>query len=342
MTSTRGMTDDYDAHSEYQRAVADSGAARIRAAVAAVTLGPDEPFVLADFGCSTGANSTASVDTAIDAIRANAPDRFVVALHNDLPTNDWNALFANVTGDEHDPPVLHLASAASFFTPAAPAGSVHLGMSFSAAHWLREQPTVVVPEGWYPCEATGAARAALAAAADADWTAFLGARAADLAAGGRLLVQMVGTDANGNVTARALLRAMADVADGMAEDGIMSHDTVRRYLLPVYPRTVEEARAPVARGDVPFTEVECRTDAVANPYFTRWQADGDAAAYARAYAAFVRGFTESSLREHFFAGARDADAAINEYFTRLAARFRADPARDRFEDWTLTIVLART
>ncbi len=152
---------------------------------------------------------------------------------------------------------------------------------------------------------------------------------------------MVGTDANGNVTARKLLRAMADVADGMAEDGIVSHDAVRHYLLPVYPRTVEEALAPLGRGDVPFTEVECRTDVVANPYFTQWQADGDAAAYTRAYAAFVRGFTESSLREHLFAGAPDADAVLDEYFARLTTRFRADPARDRFEDWTLTVVLAR-
>ncbi len=341
MTSTRGMTDDYDAHSEYQRVVADSGAERIRAAVEAITVGPAEPFVVADFGCSTGANSMASVDTAIAAVRERVTDRPVVALHNDLPTNDWNALFANVTADGHDPPVLHLASAVSFFAPAAPAGSVHLGMSFSAAHWLREQPTVVVPEGWYVCEATGAARAALAAEADADWTAFLRARAADLTAGGRLLVQMVGTDAGGGVTARRLLRAMAEVADGMAEDRFVGHDTVRRYLLPVYPRTVDEARAPIARGDVPFTEVECRTDPVANPYFTQWQADGDAAAYATAYAAFVRGFTESSLREHLFAGEHDVDGAIDEYFARLTTRFRADPERDRFEDWTLTVVLAR-
>ena len=154
-------------------------------------------------------------------------------------------------------------------------------------------------------------------------------------------MQMVGTDEQGNVTARKLLRAMAEVADGMAEDGLVGHDAVRGYLLPVYARTVAEARAPVERGDVPFTEVECRTDPVANPYFTTWQADGDAAAYATAYAAFARGFTESSLRDHLFAGVHDPDRALDEFFTRLTARFRADPERDRFDDWTLTVALAR-
>jgi hypothetical protein len=154
-------------------------------------------------------------------------------------------------------------------------------------------------------------------------------------------VQMVGTDAAGNVTARKLLRAMAAVAHGMAEDGLVDDDAVRSYLLPVYARTVEEARAPLARRDVPFTEVECRTDPVANPYFTRWQSDGDAAGYAADYAAFARGFTESSLREHVFDRTHEPDGAIDEFFARLAARFRADPARDQFEDWTLTVVLSR-
>ena len=53
-----------------------------------------------------------------------------------------------------------------------------------------------------------------------------------------------------------------------------------------------------------FTVIECRTDPVPNPYFTKWEHDGDAYAYATAYAAFVRGFTESSLREHLFAAVR--------------------------------------
>jgi hypothetical protein len=63
----------------------------------------------------------------------------------------------------------------------------------------------------------------------------------------------------------------------------------------------------------------------------------------RAQAA-VRGFTESSLRDHLFgpgASPEHADSALDQFFARLTARFAADPERDRFEDWTLTVVLAR-
>jgi hypothetical protein len=352
--ATKGMAHDYDAHSQYQRNVADTGTAHILECVDAVAIGDNETFIVADYGASTGANSMAAVRTAVDAVRKRHRTQPVAALHNDLPSNDWNALFHNLESSPDSyrtvsgPDVITLASAISFFEPAAPAGTVHVGMSFSAAHWLRTQPSISVPEGFYFCEATGAARTALAEQANRDWTAFLAARAADLASRGRLLVQMVGTDADGNVTARKLARAMAEVAGDMARDGPLDGDVVKRYIVAAYARTVDEAREPYAAAGSPlhgtFTEVECRTDPVPNPYFTKWESDHDAEAYAKTYAAFVRGFTESSLREHLFVPGvekGDVDDALDDYFARLTTRFAADPARDPFEDWTLTVVLQR-
>ena len=349
----------YDDHSEYQHETARTAAELIAESVAAVRLPPVErAFVVADYGAATGRNSIESLRVAVAAVRARRPAQPVAVIHNDLPTNDWNELFANVaaagegTAEPEGPPVVPLASAISFFEPAAPAGSVHLGLSFSAAHWLRDRPDVDVTGGFYFCEATGEARAALAAQADADWTSFLASRAVDLAPGGRLIVQTVGSEpaADGSeaVTARRLLRAMSEVARDLVGAGALSAEAVERYLLPVYARTVEEALAPLGRPDSPvaglFDVVACRTAAVANPYLERWQADGDANRYARSYAAFVRAFTESSLLEGLFVpGARSAPPGrlLDTYFARLAERFAADPLRDRFEDWTLTVVLER-
>jgi hypothetical protein len=94
--------------------------------------------------------------------------------------------------------------------------------------------------------------------------------------------------------------------------------------------------------------VERRTDPIVNPYLERWRTDHDAAAYARSYSAFVRAFTESNLREQLFSPGTaeplrggEADTALDQYFARLTDRFAEDPERDRFEDWTLTVVLAR-
>ncbi len=358
MEATHGMTRGgfYDAHDEYQRDVAARGADLIVSSVGAVPLpAADRTFTIADYGASTGTNSIASVTTAVKAVRGRRADQSVAVVHNDLPTNDWNELFRNLTASTDGyltldgPRVVPLASAVSFFEPAAPRGSVHLGLSSSAAHWLRHQPDVVVPEGFYFCEATGDARATLAAAAADDWRAFLAARASDLARGGRVIVQMVGTQvdtAGEHVTARGTLRAMAAVAHEMAASGSLGREAVDRYVLGVYARTVDEARAPF--GEPPLRDeldvVECRTDPVANPYYVQWEKDHDDQKYATAYAAFVRGFTESNLRIGLFEpGARNAsaDELVDDFFARLITRFAADPERDRFEDWTLTVVAAR-
>jgi gibberellin A4 carboxyl methyltransferase len=357
VTATEGMKGGgyYDDHSQYQRQVAATGASLIEECVAAIPVpSPEEAVVVVDYGASTGANSIASVRAAIVAVRGRTPDQPVAAVHNDLPTNDWNQLFANLASRPDSylklagPPVLPLASAISFFEPTVPTRSAHLGVSFSAAHWLRTQPSVTVPEGFYFCEAIGDARSALANQADRDWTSFLTARAADLASGGRLLVQMVGSDPP-NVTARKLLRAMTEVARQLVAGGKLSSDAVDRYLLPVYARSTDEAQAPLERSDSPvadaFTIETIRTDPVPNPYLDRWRDDGDAAAYGRSYAAFARGFTESSLRQHLFepgvTAGDDPENVLNDYFERLAARFAADPEADAFEDWTLTVVLSR-
>jgi hypothetical protein len=360
--ATEGMKSGgyYDDHSEYQRATAASGAAIIAELIAGAPLpAGGGMFVIADYGSSTGRNSAASVRTAVDAVRSRRPDQRLAVIHNDLPTNDWNELFANVAaaprGYAHaaGEPVLPLASAGSFFEPAAPSASVHLGLSFSAAHWLRSQPQLDLPAGFYFSEADGDVRAALAAQAAADWVAFLSARGADLTPGGRLLVQMVGTDETEparpqGVTARRLMAAMDAVAGELVAAGKLEGAVRDRYILPVYARTPAEARAPLEGSSAPlrdtFEVLRCQTDPVANPYLEQWRADGDSAAYGRAYSAFVRAFTESSLREHLFGpGARggDPEALLDEYFERLTNRFTADPERDSFQDWTLTVALAR-
>ena len=330
MTTTEGMKGSgyYDEHSEYQRSVAATGVSLIERCVATLPMpAPDLAVVIVDYGASTGANSLASVRAAVGAVRGRNAQQPVAAVHNDLPTNDWNQLFANLASRPDSyahldgPPVLPMASAISFFQPAVPPASAHLGMSFSAAHWLRHQPSVTVPEGFYFCEAKGAARSGLAAQADADWTAFLIARAADLAPAGRLLVQMVGSEepesgGEPHVTARKLLRGMAEVARDLVVAGKLDAGAVDRYVLAVYARTPTEARAPLERSGSQVADAfevdTIRTDPVANHLFEPGVTPGN-----------------------------DPKQVLDDYFARLTARFTADPEADAFEDWTLTVMLTR-
>ncbi|MGH2991009.1 MAG: hypothetical protein ACRDMA_14350 [Solirubrobacterales bacterium] len=345
----------YDAHSEYQRRVVERGDSALRSIVEAIDLDAvDGAMTIADYGAGTGATSVHSVRTAIAALRDRDRELPALAVHNDVLTNDFTTLFANVGGDEGyldlpGGPVYATAAAGSFYSQVVPSASVDIGMCSNAAHWYRDQPAVDLPGSMFFADAEGDARRALADRAAADWLAFLTARSEELAPGGRLFVQGIGRveDSPGErVSASWLLRAMWGVAESLGDDGMLDRDVLERYVFPVYCRDAEEATAP-ARTELAdaFEVVSADVDEVANPYWEVLERDGDRAAYASAYTAFVRAFSESTMTAHLFEpGARGVGPAelCDEFFARFRAASRADPDAGRYEAWILRLVLVRS
>ena len=345
----------YDAHSEYQRRVVEGGDAAIRSIVEAIDLDAvDGALTIADYGAGTGATSVHSMRTAVAALRDRNRDLPALAIHNDVLTNDFTALFGNVGGSESylelpGGPVYAAAAAGSFYSQVVPSGTVHLGTCSNAAHWYREQPAVDLPGSMFFPDAKGAARRALADQAAADWRAFLTARSNELAPGGRLFVQGIGRTEDGGggerVSASLLLRAMWEVAERLSDEGMLDRDVLDRYVFPVYCRNAEEATAPVQAELAGGFEVSSADiDEVPNPYWEVLERDGDRAAYASAYTAFVRAFSESTMTTHLFEpGARGIEPAelCDEFFARFRAASRADPDPGRYEAWILRLVLVR-
>jgi hypothetical protein len=333
------MESDYDAHSEYQRRVVEGGDRLIRDLVGGLDLpAPGGTVAIADYGAGTGATSVQAMRTAVQAVRARAAGTPVLAVHNDVVTNDFSQLFRNVGADDGylglgGGPVYATAAAGSFFDQVLPAASVDAGMCSNAAHWLREQPHVSVPHGMYFSDATGDARRALADAAAADWRAFLTARAAELRPHGRLLVQGIGRN-DQVISAARLLAVMWQVAVAMADAGELDRGALDDYVFPFYCRSAAEVAATVPGLPV----AALAQDAVANPYWEQYERDGDAAAYARTYVEFVRAFAASSLTAALFGGSAQL---CDRYFARLQAATEADPAAGRFEAWIVRVTFAR-
>ncbi len=201
----------------------------------------------------------------------------------------------------------------------------------------------------YHSDATGEARASLAAAAAEDWLAFLGARAAELAPGGRFLVQGIGSvsEEGGakHVSASKLLGAMWRVAVQLAGDGLLDPKLLGDYVFPVYCRSGEEVTAP-ARGELAdrLEVVSVGVDEVPDPYWEAYERDGDPAAYAQVYTQFVRAFSESTLKENLFdpgATGIEPDALCDEFFGRLETATAADPAAGRYEAWVVRAMFRR-
>jgi hypothetical protein len=342
----------YDAHSEYQRRVVEAGAAAIERAVGGLDLEAiDGALTIVDYGAGTGANSVRAMRTAIEAIRSRSSEVPIAAIHNDLPTSDFGALRLAADEDGYDRiaggPIYSMAAAGSFFDQVVADASVRIAMCSNAAHWYREQPRVGECEGMYFSDARGEQRKRLAAQAAADWTRFLAARSRELAAGGRLLVQGIGVDDDGRVSAARLLEQMWKVAVELSDRGLLDRGVLAGYVFPVYCRSAAEAGAPVERGAAladRFEVVSIDSLEVANPYWELLTDSGDREAYASAYTAFVRAFSESTLEGGLFApGAVDVEATAlcDEFFAAFERATVADPDAGRYEAYVVTVILAR-
>lgn len=349
------MDTDYSDHDAYQQAVANGARAVVRNAAlsAAETCGSDDAIVLVDYGCATSPHADL-IRAAIDAIRSKRPSASIAVVHNDLPTNDWNALFSAATDPSRGytsgliPSPLPMAAAGSFYAPVVPKGLASLGISFSAAHWLRNQPKIDAGS-WCMADAREPAAGELASRAAADWECFLSARAHDLRPGGMLVVECMGVLVDGengtrHVTARKVFERMRRAALDLVEEGLLRRQVVDEFVFPTAMRGVEEARAPLVSGPLSraFDVVDISVRPAPHPFLRLLEERGPDW-YAREYAATVRVFTSSTLLEHLFsAGAVGIEphSLHDRYFSHLQEMVARDPSVP-LDSWELQVVLRR-
>ena len=353
MTSTtEGMVGGgyYDTHSTFQADVAASGAALLKEAVEAVRLPVDDRVTVADYGCGEGRNSMATVETALELLAARGVAAPLV-LHNDLPTNDWAGLAANLSGAgsylTQFPEARALFAPHSFFKRVTLPASITLGTSGSAAHWLsRQPPDLDMPRSLYRSDAPPKECAKILAQAASDWQAFLAARAEELQLGGVLLVQMLGADGDDSpvrVSAAGILKLMNECALQLVDGEDIPREAYAAYCFPVVPRTVEEATAPIKGVLADRLELlHCGLTSVPSPYEVALERTGDVETFAKNYTAFTRAFSESSLSQSLFAFGRGGSAKLADRFYAMMERaLAARPATYVFDDLTLAIMVLR-
>jgi hypothetical protein len=340
----------YDAHSSFQAKTAASGSALLAQAVDILTLPDNRQATVADYGCSEGRNSMTIVGEALTLLAARGATDMAV-LHNDLPTNDWGRLAANLSGPDSYlkafPAVRALFAPRGFFERVTLPTTVTLGTSGSAAHWLSQQPAGIdMPRSLYRSDAPPDQLAKILTQAASDWEAFLSARAEELEPGGVLLVQMLGADGSADpvrVSAAALLKLMNACFLQLIDAGEIPVEVYARFCLPVVPRTTAEVTAPLAG---PLGErlelLHCGLTAVPSPYQAAFDKTGDAAAFAKDYTAFTRAFSESTLREGVLRFATSgADAATNRFYAMMEDALAAHPNDYPFDDLTLAVMVRK-
>jgi hypothetical protein len=293
----------YNRHSAFQAAGAALAFPLLEKAAGELAVDSGiEPVTIADYGSAQGKNSIAPVRKAIETLRPRiGSHRPVLVFHVDQPSNDFNTLFRLLDTDSDrytidDPHVYPCAIGRSFYEQVLPPDSVHLAWCSYSALWLSAVPTRITGH-FNPIHSSGAERAAFESQAAKDWEAFLSLRAAELRAGGRLVVVLPGLDDEGTSGFETLLNHANSVLAEMVDEGAIRAEERDRMALGTYPRKRSELLVPFrAKGGFRSLALEqCELLPMADSAWADFERDGNSDWLARMRALFLRAVFVPSL-----------------------------------------------
>jgi SAM dependent carboxyl methyltransferase len=336
----------YDDHALTQRRAGAVGLPLLTRAGQAISLPSDgRALVMVDYGSATGRNSADPVRTIIEVVRRRAAALPIVVFHNDQPANDFSSLFAWLESPQGYPHaaegVFAYGSGRSFYGRVFPDEYVDIGWSANAGHWLSRVPETIPDHICYRRGASGLDEP-FSRQATEDWTRFVEHRAHELRVGGRMVVSIVSVDDHGSSGGDHFLDVVNEALLELMQADRLRRDEYTRMAIATYIRTVDDLEAPFRDGPSSRALVleEHAVTVVSDPLGDRYDATGDAVAYATAHASWLRGLSEPSL-----IGALDPDrtpeaaaAFANDLYASVAARLTRDPSKARCR-WRISQLL---
>jgi hypothetical protein len=356
MPATTGMKGAgyYDQHSTAQMASIAALRDWLEQAAASLPLpAPERPISILDLGSSEGRNALRMMEVLVAELRRRTGQP-LLTIYSDLPSNNFNQLFANLEearGAGLFPAGTYPAAVGgSFYGPLLPAGTVHLATSFNSLLWLDRLPAVPIPDfvvyrrpqpARQAPAASAEATAAFRAQAEQDLVRFLKCRAEELVPGGKLLLTTPGDHDNAR-TCDGLYDVLNDACLDLIAAGGLKREQYQRLTMPLYFRTVAELLAPLEPGGPlheQFTVERAQELEAPTPFFAERQR-GDREAYSLAFTGFLRAVSEPIVRaalDH-----PEGEAAIVEaLYERIRARLLAGPERYPFRYLLVAALLTR-
>ena len=344
MPATTGMKGSgyYDRHSAAQMSSIQAFQSWVDDGVANLTLpAPTEPITILDLGSSEGRNAIQMMASIVAGLRQRT-DQPIQPIFSDLPSNNFNQLFANLGEARRaglfPAGVCPAVVGGSFYGPLRPPGTVHFATCFNSIQWLDQLPSTPVLDGIayrrpHPTRSGGVTSpdvmAAFTRQAEQDLIRFLVCRACELAPGGKLLIASPG-DTDDTRVADGLADILNDACLDLLADGRLERPEYERFTMPVYFRTVAELLAPLEIEDSPvrgtFSVDRAQALEVPTPFAVEFRRSGDAAAYAASFTGFIRAVTEPVVRAALHQNNGQADT-VDALYERLRSRLEAEPER---------------
>ena len=264
-----------------------------------------------DMGCADGGTSLEMWGSVLRGLRAELPDHPLQLTYTDLPKNDFSQLFQIVHGQTDLPAyapdidnLYIMASATSFHRAIVPPGTLNLGFSATASHYISETPAQI-PDHVHMVGSSGDVRDAFKAQGAKDWEAFLLARAQELAPGGRLVLYNFGIDEQGrylgHTGGHSMFDTFARLWQNLVEDGTLTQEEFAATNFPQHYRTVDEFAAPFRDETSPVYKAGLRLEDIGTlhtrcPFEQSFSEDhGDAARFARDYIPTLRSWSEPTF-----------------------------------------------
>lgn len=270
---------------------------------------PPNHWCFSDMGCADGGTSLGLWRSVIKALRAvNAADIQIV--YADQAFNDFNALVQILHGHTQfdsylpDSENVHvLESGSSFYSSIQPAGTLHLGFSATAMHWLSKKPCNI-SDHIHMVGASGVELDNFAWHAAADWESILLRRARELVPGGRLVLINFCRDQQGQYLGNTGGINMFDQFNlnwqTLLQDGVVTADEYKAMTLPQYYNSVDEFSAPLLNKNSAVYQaglrlIDIETAVVPCPFAADYRKHGDANRFAEAYIPTIRSWNESTF-----------------------------------------------
>ena len=300
-------------------------------------------FRATDMGAADGGTSLALWGQVLSKVRQQAPSRAIEMIYTDLPRNDFSQLFQIVHGLTDTQSYLSdvsgvhvMASATSFHEAIVPAGTLDLGFSATASHYIVSNPCAI-SDHVHMVRATGKERQAYEAAGVADWETMLLRRVEEMKPGARLCLFNFGIDEEGrylgNTGGHNMFDTFAELWGDLADQGVITREEFAATNFPQCYRTTKQFVAPlldeagpVFRAGLRLEHVESRV--VRCPFEQDFSDNhGDAEQFAEAYIPTLRSWSEptfvNGLSPH--RSAEERAQIIDMFYDRYRQKVAASP-----------------
>ncbi|MGE3829685.1 MAG: SAM-dependent methyltransferase [Parvibaculaceae bacterium] len=329
----------YSTNTAGAKTVIDSTTTLVLDAIAGMDLTAPKPFAIADFGAADGGTSIDLMRQAVSAIRDRSAEKKITITYTDLPSNDFSSLFSLLQGDGglgREKNLFAFASGTTFYRQIFPDGSLDLGYSATAMHWLSRKPAAITDQVHSSC-ARPHEKSAFRDQSLADWETILLARARELAPGGVLVFANFTEDENGHYLGwTGGVNMHANFARNwrkLFEEGRISQAEFHAAAFQQHYKTPAEFAAPFRDPDSPVAKAGLTletmfTRATPCPYAAEFKRRGDKAAFARSYIPTLRSWSESTFMSALDKARplSDRKTIVDSFYAGYEADVASDPA----------------